>query len=249
MPARSRHAENAWRFNVDPLAENVCAIDGSAWVFRPGSEEREIGTPPSQASVLGTFVRLGMHHVFTGIDHVLFVIALLVAAARASRNHTLVQGLKAMATVVTGFTLGHSVTLIAAGLNLVRIDSRLTESVIALSIVVVGVENLIRKEVRWRGVTATLFGLVHGFGFASVLAETELPPRGTVWALLSFNVGIELAQLSIVIVAFPALALSARKDWYEKGLLKPISGIVALLAAIWFIKRATGAEFFPWLGA
>lgn len=239
---------NAWRFQGDPLAENVCAIDGSAWVFRPGLEEREVGTPPSFSRMLGNFVRLGTHHVFSGIDHVLFVIALLVAAARASRDEKLGKGLKSVAGVVTGFTLGHSVTLIAAGLDLVRLDSRITESVIALSIVVVGVENIVRKEVSWRALTATLFGLVHGFGFASVLAETELPPRGAVWALLSFNVGIELAQLSIVAVVFPLLALAARKSWYEKRVLVPISGIVALLATIWFVKRATGAEFLPWLG-
>lgn len=239
---------NAWRFDVDPLAENVCAIDGSAWVFRPGLEEREVGTPPSFAGMLGNFVRLGTHHVFTGIDHMLFVVALLVAAARGSRDKTLIQGLKSVAGVVTGFTLGHSVTLIAAGLDIVRLDSRITESVIALSIVVVGVENIVKKEVSWRAVTATLFGLVHGFGFASVLAETELPPRGAVWALLSFNVGIELAQLSIVAVVFPLLALASKKHWYEKRVLIPISGIVALLATIWFVKRATGAEFLPWLG-
>lgn len=239
---------NAWRFDVDPLAENVCAIDGSAWVFRPGLEEREVGRPPSFSGMLGNFVRLGAHHVFTGLDHVLFVIALLVAAARASRDKTLGQGLKSVAGVVTGFTLGHSVTLIAAGLDIVRLDSRITESVIALSIVVVGVENILRKEVTWRAVTATLFGLVHGFGFASVLAETELPPRGAASALLSFNVGIELAQLSIVAVVFPVLARASRKQWYEKRVLIPISGIVALLATVWFVKRATGAELLPWLG-
>jgi hypothetical protein len=247
-PAGVVTLRNAWRFGGDPQAENVCAIDGSAWVFRPGLEEREVGTPPSFASMLGNFVRLGAHHVFTGIDHVLFVIALLVAAARHGRDKTLGQGLKSIVGVVTGFTLGHSVTLIAAGLEVVRLDSRITESVIALSIVVVGIENIVRKEVSWRAVTATLFGLVHGFGFASVLSETELPTRGAVGALLCFNVGIELAQLAIVAVVFPVLFACAKKDWYEKRVLVPISAIVALLATVWFVKRASGAEFLPWLG-
>jgi hydrogenase/urease accessory protein HupE len=247
-PSGAVTLRNAWRFDVDPQAENVCAIDGAAWVFRPGLEEKDVGAPPSFSSMLGNFVRLGTHHVFTGIDHVLFVIALLVAAARASRDESVMKGLKGMAAEVTGFTLRHSVTLIAAGLELVRLDSRITESVIALSIVVVGVENIVRKEVRWRALTATLFGLVHGFGFASVLSETELPPRGAVWALFSFNVGIELAQLIIVALVFPLLAFAARRGWYEKRLLVPVSGAVALLATVWFVKRATGSEFLPWIG-
>ena len=85
--------------------------------------------------------------------------------------------------------------------------------------------------------------------FATVLAETELPRRGAVWALLSFNVGIELAQLCIVTVVFPLLALAARRKWYERALLVPISAAVAIVAAIWFVKRATGASFLPWLGS
>jgi hypothetical protein len=131
----------------------------------------------------------------------------------------------------------------------VRLDSRLTESVIALSIVVVGVENIVRSEVRWRMLTATLFGLVHGFGFATVLAETELPRRGAVWALLAFNLGIELAQLLIVLVLFPPLALAARRSWFRSGVLIPVSATVALLASLWFVKRAGQLEFLPWLGS
>jgi hydrogenase/urease accessory protein HupE len=240
---------NAWRLSADPTSEVVCAIDGRAWAFRQGLEERDVGTPPTLLQVLGSFVKLGMVHVFSGIDHVLFVIALLVAAARASREKTLARGLRGMAAVVTGFTIGHSLTLVAAGLNLIRVEPRVTESVIALSIVVVGAENYFRREIRWRALTAMVFGLVHGFGFASVLAETELPRRGAVAALLAFNVGIECAQLTIVGVAFPLLALAARRAWYERALYKPVSAAVAMIAAIWFVKRAAGVNFWPWLGS
>jgi hypothetical protein len=183
------------------------------------------------------------------VDHVLFVVALLLATARASREHTLARGLSAMATVITGFTLGHSATLIAAGLGLLRIEPRITESVIALSIVIVGTENVLRDEIKWRGLTATLFGLVHGFGFASALADTELPRRGALLALVSFNVGIELAQLGIVLALFPLLALAARRAWYERALLRPVSLGVALLAGVWLIKRAAQLQFWPWLGS
>jgi len=98
-------------------------------------------------------------------------------------------------------------------------------------------------------ITASLFGLVHGFGFASVLAETELPRRGAVWALLAFNLGIELAQLSIVLLLFPPLALAAKKSWFRSGILIPISATVAVLASLWFVKRAGHVEFLPWLGS
>ena len=240
---------NEWRLDVDPSSEVVCAVDGSAWAFRLGLEERLVGTPPSLGEVWGRFVRLGVHHVISGIDHVLFVLVLLLGAAYGARERSLRAGLGGVAGIVTGFTLGHSVTLLAAGLDLVRVDSRLTESLIALSIVVVGVENALREELRWRWVTATAFGLIHGFGFATVLANTELPRRGAVGALLSFNVGIELAQLGLVLLVFPLLALAAKRPSYRVRLLRPLSLTIAAVASVWFVKRAFGLEALPWLGS
>ncbi len=240
---------NTWRLDVDPGSETVCAINGSAWVFRPGMTEREVGTPPTLGQVLENFVVLGMKHVESGIDHILFVIGLLLAAALATRQKSLGSATRAVAAVVTGFTLGHSITLICAGLGVVRLPSRFTESAIALSIVIVGVENIVRREIRGRFFTAALFGLVHGFGFASVLADIELPSRGTVAALVSFNVGIELAQLIIVVIAFPPLALASRRVWYRKRVMVPLSAAVALIAAVWFVKRALALDILPWLGS
>ncbi len=240
---------NSWRLDVDPSSETVCAIDGAAWVFRLGNVERDVGTPPTLAQTLGNFVMLGIRHVASGIDHVLFVISLLVAAALATRARSFGSALRAVAGVVTGFTLGHSVTLIGAGLGLFRLDPRFTESVIALSIVYVGVENVIKKEIRGRALTAAVFGLVHGFGFASVLADIELPRRGTVAALVSFNVGVEIAQLAIVVLAFPLLSFASRRPWYRRAVMVPISVAVAIVASIWFVKRAAGLSFLPFLGA
>jgi hydrogenase/urease accessory protein HupE len=240
---------NTWRLDVDPASESMCAIDGAAWVFRLGLEELEVGTPLPLGDVLRSFVALGAVHVLGGIDHVLFVIVLLVAAALASETRSLRHGLYAVTGVVTGFTLGHSVTLILAGLDLVRLDERLTESVIALSIVVVGIENVLASRIRWRFWTACVFGLVHGFGFAAVLSDTELPRRATVWALLAFNLGIELAQLAIVACVFPLLALAARRHWYRRLVLVPISILVAAVALLWFVKRAAGLDVLPWLGS
>lgn len=240
---------NTWRFDVDPGSETMCAVDGAAWVFRPGIEELDVGAPPSLSGVLRSFVALGAVHVVGGLDHVLFVIVLILAAALGSAERGAKRALSQLAGVVTGFTLGHSVTLILAGLDVVRLEPRITESVIALSIVAVGIENVWAREIRWRFWTASVFGLVHGFGFAAVLAETELPRRAAVAALVAFNVGIELAQLGIVVIVFPLLALAARKAWYSRAVLMPISAAVALLAALWFVKRAAGLEFLPWLGS
>ncbi|MEZ4221944.1 MAG: HupE/UreJ family protein [Polyangiaceae bacterium] len=235
-------------FDVDPRTEILCVLDGSAWVFRLGSEERELGTPPTLGAVLVSFVRSGALHVLAGLDHVLFVFALLLAAARSARDQTFRRGLRHMTLIVTGFTLGHSLTLLAAGLGLVQVSSRLTESLIALSIVVVGVENVLRETPGMRVVTAAAFGLVHGFGFASVLAETELPSRGRVGALLCFNLGIELAQLAIVALVFPLLWRGAKQPWYERVLARPVSLSVAALALLWFVKRAFALDVLPWLG-
>lgn len=247
-PAGAVTLRNVWRLDLDPKSEVVCAIDGAAWVFRVGAEERAVGTPPALEQVLTEFAKLGVHHVLSGIDHLLFVVALLLAAAQASREQSLVRGLRRVALIVTGFTLGHSVTLIAGGLGWVRVEPRLTESIIALSIVAVATENVARREIRWRALTALAFGLVHGFGFASVLAQTALPPRGTVWALLSFNLGIELGQLAVVALVFVPLALAARRSWYEKRLLWPASSVIGALALVWLLKRAFALELAPWLG-
>jgi hypothetical protein len=234
--------------DVDPLAEVVCAVDGSAHVFRQGALDRVVGTPPSLAGVLWSFLVLGVEHVLSGLDHVLFVLSLLLGAAAAAVSDA--RGtLRRVVGLVTGFTVGHSVTLIVAALGILALPSRLTESLIALSIVVVAIHNLLERSPCGRTLTSALFGLIHGFGFASALAETGLPRRGTVPALLSFNVGIELAQLTIVLGCFPLLAWSARKPWFRRRLLAPACLLIATLAGVWFIKRALGLTVLPWLGS
>lgn len=238
---------NDYRFDVDRLAEMVCAIDGTAHVFRPGAADRLVGTPPSFAEMLFGFVALGGEHVFGGIDHVLFVMSLLLGAASAGVGEP-ARTLRRVAALVTGFTLGHSLTLIVAALGIFALPSRLTESVIALSIVIVAVHNLLAVAPRGRALTSALFGLIHGFGFAGALADIGLPRRGTVPALLAFNVGIELAQLALVIACFPLLMWAGRRPWFRSRLLVPACGAIAALALLWFVKRAFALEFLPWLG-
>lgn len=238
---------NRFRLNVDPYTETVCVIDGEAWVFSAGALERTVGTPPRLPELLLDFLKLGAQHVFAGIDHVLFVLSLLLGAASAAGGE-LGRGLRRVAWLITGFTLGHSVTLMVAALGLVEPDPRLTESLIALSIVVVAVHNILRENPGGRTLTSSAFGLVHGFGFASVLADIGLPARGAVPALLSFNVGIELAQLAIVGLFFPGLVWAGRRSWFRSRLLLPVSGLIAALALIWFVKRSFGLSGLAWLG-
>jgi hypothetical protein len=228
---------NDYLMDQDPLAQSICAIDGDAHVFRKGAVDRLVGTPPSRLELLFGFVELGAEHVLGGVDHVLFVLSLLLGAASAMVN---VPGraLRSVAWLVTGFTLGHSVTLIVAALGILTLPSRFSESMIALSIVIVAVHNLVDEAPRGRAATSTLFGLIHGFGFASALAETGLPRQGAVPALLAFNVGIELAQLAIVLVCFPALAWARRRRWFRWGLFVPACSIIAGLGSLWLVERA-----------
>jgi hypothetical protein len=151
--------------------------------------------------------------------------------------------------VVTGFTLGHSVTLILAALGIWRLPAALTESLIALSIVLVALQNLLEELPRGRATLSAGFGLIHGFGFASSLAQLGLPRRGTVATLLAFNLGIELAQLLVVLVCFPALVWAGRRPWFRARLLVPACCAVAAIAGVWFVKRALGLSMLPWLGS
>jgi hypothetical protein len=236
-----------YHLDLDSQAEMLCAIDGNSHVFRRGALDRLVGTPPALTELWLDFIRLGIGHVLGGIDHVLFVLSLLLGAASAMASDP-GRTLSRVVGLVTGFTLGHSVTLLIAALGILSLPSRFTESVIALSIVVVAVHNLLEENPRGRTLTSALFGLIHGFGFASALAETGLPSRSTVSALLAFNVGIELAQLGVVLVCFPALAWARRRAWFRSGLLLPACGVIASLAALWFVKRAFALEILPWLG-
>jgi hypothetical protein len=178
-------------------------------VFRADDRELQLERPVTLWDHVTDYLYLGIEHIFTGYDHLAFLFGLLVVAGFSS----LKSGLRYVLGVVTAFTVAHSLTLIAAGLDWVRLPPRIVEPAIALSIFYVAVENLIVKKPRFRWLLTFGFGLVHGFGFASVLREIGLPPRGLVLSLLSFNVGVELGQLSIVALVSPALFLFTRGTW------------------------------------
>ncbi len=174
------------------------------------------------------FVHLGIEHIFTGYDHLFFLLGLLLAGG----------SLRKLLLVATSFTLAHSITLALAALGTVHLPSRFVESAIAASIVYVAVEDLLVAQPRRRWMIAFAFGLVHGFGFASALAELDLPRTGLVHALVGFNVGVEIGQATIVLAAAPLLARLRRMDWFER-LGVPLLLVATLVAGTyWFAERA-----------
>lgn len=182
---------------------------------------------------LARFLRLGVEHIFLGYDHLCFLLALLLVG----RPGELVK-------IVTSFTVAHSLTLILAALEVVRLPARLVETGIAASIVWVAVENLrgVRPERRWP--LAFGFGLVHGFGFANVLGEMDLPAAGLVRCLLAFNVGVELGQLALVLAALP-FVLWLRRTPHERRVVVALSALLALFGAAWLVDRAFALERMP----
>jgi HupE / UreJ protein len=185
----------------------------------------------------------GVWHIWVGYDHILFLLSLLLPAVLLRRNQqwdpapTLGGSFKEVLKVVTAFTLAHSITLSLAAMGIISLPSRLVESVIAASVVLAALNNLRGTIEGKRWLMAFVFGLIHGFGFASVLADLGLPSQALALALVGFNAGVEVGQLCIVAVFLP-VAYSLRKTrFYRVGVLTGGSLIVAALASWWLAQR------------
>jgi hypothetical protein len=227
---------------VDPI---VVRAQAPKLVVRAGS-----------SSSITDWIGYGMDHIYGGLDHIFFVLALLlvVVLGRAEDGSWIVRpplsALRSTATIITAFTVAHSVSLIAASLGWIQLPSRLVESLIAASIVYTAIENVIRPDVRWRFALTCAFGLVHGLGFASMLEEL-LPPTHVIVPLLSFNVGVEIGQLTIVIVALPVLWTLARllgADRYRRIVLPVAATPLVLVGIKWLIERVFDVPTFTFLG-
>lgn len=181
------------------------------------------------------YVKHGVWHIWIGYDHILFLLSLLLPAVLVTAGARGV-GLDVL-KVVSAFTLAHSITLSLAALEVVSLPSRWVESAIAASVAIAAANNLVPIIQGKRWLAAFVFGLVHGFGFASVLADLGLPRGSLVLALVGFNAGVEVGQLAIV-AAFLPLAFAARATWlYRKVLLTGGSSVIVLIAAFWFAER------------
>ena len=236
-------------FDLDPrhqgLARITFAGEGDAdheQIFRDSARtltlRRELG-PWDHAR---DYLLLGVEHIFTGYDHIAFLFGLLAIAGASGLR----RGAREVLGVVTAFTLAHSVTLIASALGLVSLPGRLVESAITLSIVYVGVENLFVPRPRHRFALTFGFGLVHGFGFASVLREIGLPSRGLLLSLVSFNVGVELGQLAVVAAVLPLLAtIAAIADEAPSRRLVEGALVGAVAVAMFFLLRRFHVDEVP----
>ena len=190
------------------------------------------------------FGREGVWHIWIGFDHILFLLSLLLPAVLVASRHGQWQASPRFTPVfwdvlkvVTSFTVAHSITLSLAALEVISLPSRLVESTIALSVVLAALNNVrpVIAEKRW--MMAFLFGLVHGFGFASVLADLGLPRDALLLALVGFNLGVEAGQLAIV-AAFLPLAYALRStNFYRRGVMTGGSLLIALVALVWMLER------------
>jgi hydrogenase/urease accessory protein HupE len=213
-------------YEGDALTQTI--LDGGKARFEYFS-----GTRQGIAAIIGRFVPAGVHHILIGPDHLLFLIGLLLLGGTLQR----------LALVVTAFTVAHSITLSLAALDLVAPPARIIEPAIALSIVYVGADNLLVQGGRdMRAWIAFAFGFIHGFGFANVLGEMDLPRRALGWSLFSFNLGVEIGQLFVVVVVASAFAaLRTRSEAASRRLLVGGSVVVVAAGAFWFVQRV----FFP----
>jgi hypothetical protein len=204
-------------------------------IFNAGTEPHTyyLGTTQGAIAVMKTFIPSGTHHILIGPDHILFLIGLLLLGG----------SWMALVRIVTAFTIGHSITLSLAALNIFSPPASIIEPAIALSIVFVGADNLVRGDGRdLRAWAALTFGLVHGFGFANVLREFGLPREALGWSLFSFNVGVEIGQLAVVLAVATLLAAIRRRS-DVLGARVAVAGSVLVIAAgtYWFVQRV----FFP----
>jgi hypothetical protein len=189
------------------------------------------------------FLASGMAHIAGGIDHVLFLLTLLLPAVLLRRDghwlprHSVQGALVAVVWIVTAFTIAHSITLGLATFGVIRIPARVIEPLIALTILATALNNVRPLVTQRLAVVAFAFGLIHGFGFAEVLTPLSLPRAELALALLGFNLGVELGQLGIVAVAFFGLATLRRWPGYPRWILTLGSALIATVAALWLIER------------
>ena len=201
---------------------------------------------PSAWRAFAEYLRTGIWHIWSGIDHLLFLLSLLLPAVLKRRNQQweavplAKPAFVSILKVVTAFTVAHSITLSLAAFDVVRLPSRLTESIIAASIIVAALNNIFPKvtEGRWR--IAFAFGLLHGFGFASVLADMGLPPGARVVSLVAFNLGVEVGQLAVVLAVMPLAYTVRASAFYRRTVMQWGSSAIAGLALVWLVQRAVG---------
>jgi hypothetical protein len=252
-------------FDVDANHRNLLVIEHNwrtttfnnesvvSLIFSPDRPRQTLDLASrSTFSGFAGFIRLGMHHIWVGLDHIFFLIALILPSVLRRREDGWepVDGFRpalfAVVAVVTSFTVAHSVTLSLAALDLVRLPERLVEATIAASIGAAALYNLFPRMAVREWMIAFVFGLFHGFGFANVLADIGLERGFLALSLLGFNLGVEIGQVAIVAAIFPALFLVRTHPVYRPALRYASMALIAV-ALFWFAERASDVPLTRYL--
>ncbi|RED55298.1 HupE/UreJ family protein [Cohnella lupini] len=213
---------------TQPNLYNTFTPSNTTWEFSMKSK------PPSVWSKIYDFIVLGIEHILSGFDHIAFLVALIVIGL------TTREALK----IITAFTVAHSITLLLSALQVVTLNSRFVESMIALSICYVAIENIWKKQAKYRWIVTFAFGLMHGFGFASVLQDYVKGKSDLVLSVVSFNVGVEVGQLMIFLVLLPVLYL-LKKKIPARQVTIGVSAVIFILGLGWLIGRVFDMQLLP----
>ncbi|HVK56799.1 MAG TPA: HupE/UreJ family protein [Burkholderiales bacterium] len=257
-PDRPNELEVKYRlfFDLDPQHKGLLRLqrgeETRAAIFSPETAEQKFTLEGGGGwKQFRDYLMHGMEHIWLGYDHILFLISLLLPAVvfrtkgawrPVGRFH---EAFIDVVKVVTSFTIAHSITLTMAALGIASVPSRITESVIAISIVVAALNNVFPVIEGRRWAVAFGFGLLHGFGFASVLQDLGLPRDALVAALIGFNAGVEAGQLVIVAIFLPVAFWLRATSFYRKAVLAGGSTAIVFLAALWFTERVFDVKFMP----
>ena len=232
LPPGHRHLARAAGVTTD---DAVLYRDHSTFEIAPNAEAGQAAAAPaapaatvSSRGAAWAFFKMGLEHILTGYDHLLFLLGLVLLRAKV----------KDLLLVVTAFTVAHSITLAIAVLGIFSPSPKFVEPAIALSIAYVGIENLFAKDSRKRWRITFPFGLIHGFGFAGALQAVDLPRAQLPVALVTFNLGVEAGQLFAMGLAVPMVVYIRREaDWFEPRGVRVLSGAVAAAGMFWLVLR------------
>ena len=247
---------------IDPQHRGLLKLSASG-ITRAGvlgvdaAIQKFVLAEPSPGEQFVAYLQQGVVHIWAGIDHILFLLSLLLPAVLV-RSRAVGERWASVPSfgaafwdvfkVVTAFTVAHSITLSLAALGVITLPSRLVESAIAASVVLAALNNVRPVVFGGRWLIAFLFGLIHGFGFASVLADLGLPQDALLLSLVAFNVGVELGQLAIVAVFLPVAYVLRGTRLYRQGILVGGSLVVVAIALVWLLERALNLSLLPGFG-
>lgn len=239
MPADAKALRWFYGIVIDPYPLTVKRADGAVvteWVAgRNWSGTLDLAgqfRAPSRWDIALQYLALGYTHILPkGVDHILFVLGLFLLSFK----------LRPILMQVTTFTIAHSITLGLTMYGVVSLSPRIVEPLIALSIAYVAIENLITTELKpWRLALVFSFGLLHGMGFAGVLKDLGLPRSEFLTALLTFNLGVEGGQLTVIALAFVCVIWYRQRSWYHRRIVVPASMLIATIGLYWTVARALG---------